>query len=108
VWPPGFGAAGSLIVVFVWVHFSAQIFLIGAEFPWVYATTFGSMRKLEAKPDDKTAAELPNAVAAPAPAAVPTAPSDAAPPPIPATNEATTPVHMGVALAAGMALGWCC
>jgi hypothetical protein len=37
---------------------------------------------VEAKPDDKTAAELPNAVAAPAPAAIPTAPSDAAPTPI--------------------------
>jgi membrane protein len=39
-----FGAAGSLIVVFVWVYYSAQIFLIGAEFTWVYANTFGSMR----------------------------------------------------------------
>ena len=43
----GFGAAGSLVVVFVWVYYSAQIFLIGAEFTWVYATTFGSMRKAE-------------------------------------------------------------
>jgi membrane protein len=42
----GFGAAGSLIVIFVWVYYSAQIFLIGAEFTWVYATTFGSMRSL--------------------------------------------------------------
>ncbi len=41
-----FGAAGSLIVVFVWVYYSAQIFLIGAEFTWVYAKTFGSMRHL--------------------------------------------------------------
>ena len=40
----GFGAAGSLIVVFVWVYYSAQIFLMGAEFTWVYATKFGSMR----------------------------------------------------------------
>jgi uncharacterized BrkB/YihY/UPF0761 family membrane protein len=42
----GFGAAGSLIVIFVWVYYSAQIFLIGAEFTWIYATTFGSMRSL--------------------------------------------------------------
>lgn len=41
-----YGAAGSLIVVFVWVYYSAQIFLIGAEFTWVYAKTFGSMRHL--------------------------------------------------------------
>jgi membrane protein len=40
----GFGAAGSLVVVFVWVYYSAQIFLLGAEFTWVYATTQGSMR----------------------------------------------------------------
>lgn len=40
----GYGAAGSLVVVFVWVYYSAQIFLMGAEFTWVYARTFGSMR----------------------------------------------------------------
>ena len=38
-----FGAAGSLILIFVWVYYSAQIFLLGAEFTWVYARTFGSM-----------------------------------------------------------------
>jgi membrane protein len=42
-----FGAAGSLIVVFVWVYYSAQIFLLGAEFTWIYARTFGSMRDME-------------------------------------------------------------
>lgn len=41
----GFGAAGSLAVILVWVYYSAQIFLIGAEFTWVYAQTFGSMRE---------------------------------------------------------------
>ncbi|SDJ11271.1 Virulence factor BrkB [Paracidovorax citrulli] len=41
----GFGAAGSLVVIFVWVYYSAQIFLMGAEFTWVYARTFGSMRE---------------------------------------------------------------
>ena len=44
----GFGAAGSLAVIFVWVYYSAQIFLMGAEFTWVYATTFGSMRGRDA------------------------------------------------------------
>lgn len=39
-----FGAAGSLIVVFVWVYYSAQIFLLGAEFTWIYARRFGSMQ----------------------------------------------------------------
>jgi len=28
----GFGAAGSVAVIFVWVYYSAQIFLLGAEF----------------------------------------------------------------------------
>ena len=43
----GFGAAGSLVVVFVWVYYSAQIFLLGAEFTWVYAKTLGSLRSEE-------------------------------------------------------------
>ena len=41
----GFGAAGSLIIIFVWVYYSAQIFLMGAEFTWIYAETFGSRRQ---------------------------------------------------------------
>jgi len=46
----GFGAAGSLVIVFVWVYYSAQIFLLGAEFTWVYATTLGSMKD---RPDNR-------------------------------------------------------
>ncbi|CAN5362754.1 hypothetical protein BH11PSE11_BH11PSE11_20630 [soil metagenome] len=38
----GFGAAGSLVAVLAWVYYSAQIFLMGAEFTWAYAQTFGS------------------------------------------------------------------
>jgi membrane protein len=37
-----FGAAGSLAVLLVWVYYSAQIFLLGAEFTWVYAHRYGS------------------------------------------------------------------
>jgi membrane protein len=40
----GFGAAGSLVVFLVWVYYSAQIFLMGAEFTWVYTRTFGSRK----------------------------------------------------------------
>ena len=40
----GFGAAGSLVIILIWVYYSAQIFLIGAEFTCVYARTFGSAR----------------------------------------------------------------
>ena len=38
----GFGAAGSLVVLLVWVYFAAQIFLLGAEFTWVYSNEHGS------------------------------------------------------------------
>jgi membrane protein len=38
----GFGAAGSLVVLLVWVYFAAQIFLLGAEFTWVYSHAYGS------------------------------------------------------------------
>lgn len=40
----GFGAASSVVVLLVWVYYSAQIFLIGAEFTWVYAHRLGSRR----------------------------------------------------------------
>ncbi len=57
----GFGAAGSLVVVFLWVYYSAQIFLLGAEFTWVYAKTYGSMRGIEG--EAKTPATVPCASA---------------------------------------------
>jgi len=44
-----FGAAGSLAVLLVWVYYSAQIFLLGAEFTGVYAHRYGS-RKGKEKP----------------------------------------------------------
>jgi membrane protein len=37
-----FGAAGSLAVLLLWVYYSAQVFLLGAEFSKVFAHTFGS------------------------------------------------------------------
>jgi membrane protein len=42
----GFGAAGSLVVLLIWIYYSAQIFLLGAEFTWVYAHQLGSRRGL--------------------------------------------------------------
>ena len=39
-----YGAAGSLIVVLLWIYYSAQIFLLGAEFTKVYASHHGSHR----------------------------------------------------------------
>ena len=40
----GYGAAGSLVVLLLWVYYSAQIFLMGAEFTGVYARSHGSMK----------------------------------------------------------------
>jgi membrane protein len=40
----GFGAAASLVVVLLWVYYSAQVFLFGAEFTWAYSHQFGSRR----------------------------------------------------------------
>jgi len=39
-----YGAAGGLIILLVWIYYSAQIFLLGAEFTKAYATRFGSFR----------------------------------------------------------------
>jgi membrane protein len=40
-----YGAAGSLVIVLLWVYYSAQILFLGAEFTQVYANRFG--KKLE-------------------------------------------------------------
>ena len=40
-WISAYGAAGSLVVVLLWVYYSSQIFLYGAEFTYVYANQAG-------------------------------------------------------------------
>ena len=51
-----FGAAGSLVVMMVWVYYSAQIFLLGAEFTWVFAHSYGSRRgERRPRPEDSAA-----------------------------------------------------
>ncbi|BBB68627.1 membrane protein [Undibacterium sp. YM2] len=39
-----FGAAGSMIAILLWVYYSAQIFLLGAEFTRQYAYSMGSLQ----------------------------------------------------------------
>jgi membrane protein len=39
-----FGAAGGLIVLLLWVYYSAQIFLVGAEFTKIWTERHGSKR----------------------------------------------------------------
>lgn len=60
-----YGAAGSLVVLLLWVYYSAQILFFGAEFTQVYARTHGSMAAA-AKADEAKAA----AAARPAPTPV--------------------------------------
>jgi membrane protein len=38
-----YGAAGSVVLLLVWVYYSAQIFLLGAEFTRSYAYQLGSL-----------------------------------------------------------------
>jgi membrane protein len=45
----GFGAAGAVIAMVLWVYYSAQIFLLGAEFTWLFAQRFGSFKNSGAK-----------------------------------------------------------
>lgn len=40
----GFGAAGSVIALLLWLYYSAQIFFLGAEFTRHYALGFGSLQ----------------------------------------------------------------
>lgn len=110
----GFGAAGSVAVIFVWVYYSAQIFLLGAEFTWVYATAFGSRRTAPVATAEALAdpgvpnriesglalGGLPAAAAAPLPAAA------GIPSPAPATSGGGMPVRdlMALLLAAGAVL----
>ena len=37
-----YGAAGSLVLVLVWIYYSLRVFLLGAQFTAVYARQFGS------------------------------------------------------------------
>jgi membrane protein len=57
-----FGAAGSLVLLLVWIYYSAQIFLFGAEFTQVYANNYGS----KIVPEGEEDVRQPGAAAQPA------------------------------------------
>jgi membrane protein len=44
-----YGAAGSIVALVIWVYYSAQVLLVGAEFTEAYARRYGS----RITPDDK-------------------------------------------------------
>ena len=37
-----YGAAGSLVIILIWIYYSAQILFLGAEFTKIYAQRYGS------------------------------------------------------------------
>ena len=41
-----YGAAGSIMVLLLWIYYSAQIFLLGAEFTHVFTYALGSRSRL--------------------------------------------------------------
>jgi membrane protein len=60
-----FGAAGSVVVLLAWMYYAAQIFLLGAEFTWVYARTCGSLAgRAGPPPTDTRDTEAAAAIAA--------------------------------------------
>jgi membrane protein len=56
-----YGAAGSFVIILLWIYYSAQIVLFGAEFTQVYATRVGShaLSSLNAKAEAATAQAPP-------------------------------------------------
>lgn len=56
-----YGAAGALVIVLLWIYYSSQIFLLGAEFTKVWASHHGSAEAFAAR------TEQPAAKGAPAP-----------------------------------------
>ena len=70
-----YGAAGSLVILLVWVYWSAQILFFGAEFTQVYARTHGSMAGDTSKTEARAKAERPEdrpTLSVPLPSAAPT------------------------------------
>jgi membrane protein len=53
-----YGVAGSLVILLIWVYYSAQIFFLGAEFTQVYAKQHGA--RIEPKEFAESATEKPH------------------------------------------------
>ena len=49
-----YGAASSIVLILVWIYYSAQIVFFGAEFTQVYARRFGSLRAVARPRSDDT------------------------------------------------------
>jgi hypothetical protein len=109
----GFGAAGSMVVLLIWVYYSAQIFLLGAEFTWVYAHRRGS-RLTSATPAEEGAAPHRGgsviATCAPSPTRAPGTEGELAMTRtlerrVAAVSSGRAATRLGIALAVGVGLG---
>ena len=69
-----FGAAGSLVVLMLWVYYSSQIFLLGAEFTRLYAEEHGSRAAAPASVMAHTPTKVPVKAAANSPISQPASP----------------------------------
>jgi membrane protein len=69
-----FGAAGSLVVLMLWVYYSAQIFLLGAEFTRFYAEEHGSRAPLSNETPERVITHIRVQAAANSPVADPARP----------------------------------
>jgi membrane protein len=58
-----YGAAGSLVILLLWIYYSSQILFLGAEFTQVYANRYGEgivpRSNFEKYADEGAVAELP-------------------------------------------------
>ena len=56
-----YGAASALVIVLVWIYYSSQIFLLGAEFTKVWASHHGSAEAFAARTatDPNVASQTP-------------------------------------------------
>ena len=50
-----YGAASSIVLILVWIYYSAQIVFLGAEFTQVYARRYGSLRATSPRRSDDVA-----------------------------------------------------
>jgi membrane protein len=55
-----YGAAGALIVLLLWIYYTAQIFLLGAEFTHAFARRYGSHSEKPQRQQDGPAAAAPD------------------------------------------------
>ena len=59
-----YGAAGALVIVLLWIYYSSQTFLLGAEFTKVWASHHGSAEAFAARQDGPVPIPVPTPVQA--------------------------------------------